>query len=165
MSQYVKFAIVFGVLMTVGHSSNAMVKEKYMPLGVVNGQVRDNQRLEVKRTLPFPELYREEDPNVLPVSLLIRQATAQKGESGTLLLTLSQVLPDGGITLITVNVELLIDGKKVRADFQEQGADVLIPVPPAYHQVVLRSDTPVTLAVPANWRGDIRVVMEINGNR
>ncbi|EHA2888021.1 fimbrial protein, partial [Salmonella enterica subsp. enterica serovar Javiana] len=67
---------------------------------------------------------------------------------------------------VTTKVTLWADGKSEPAVFTEQGTDVLISLPQDMtprQQVMLRSDSPVTLQVPANWRGSLQVPLEITG--
>lgn len=138
--------------------------EKVMYLGVVNGQVKGNQVVEASRTLPNPELYKASDPAALPDELRIRHSTARAGSDGTLYLMVRQTIPDvQPDATATVKVTLWIDGKKAPAIFTQQGTDVLIDVPSAQKQVELRSDTPMQLLVPANYRGELRVAMNIEG--
>lgn len=166
MNQYTKNAVVAGMLMTVlavACPAGAADRERQMPLGVVNGQVKDNQRVEVTRTLPSPELYRETDAGKLPTELRIRNATARAGDNGTVWLTVSRPLPEGKAVSVAVRVALWVDGRRVVVGYREDGLDVVLPVPAAQKEVVLRSDTPVTLAVPAGWRGPVQPDMEIEG--
>ncbi|ECV2306853.1 fimbrial protein [Salmonella enterica subsp. enterica serovar Javiana] len=142
--------------------------EKMQHLGVVNGQVKDNQVVEVTRTLTDPVLYKTETPDALPQVLRIRNATARAGDNGTVWLTVNQGMPgtkqQSGT--VTARTALWVDGKQVPVTFSQQGTDVLVSVPQAttpQQQVMLRSDTPVVLQVPATWRGPVDVVMEISG--
>lgn len=166
MNQYTKNAVVGGMLMTVlavASPVGATDQERQMPLGVVNGQVKDNQRVEVTRTLPSPELYRETVAGNLPAELRIRNASARAGDNGTVWLTVSRPLPEGKTASVAVRVALWVDGRRVATGYREEGLDVVLPVPAAQKEVVLRSDTPVTLAVPAGWRGIVQPEMEIEG--
>ncbi|EAO9944418.1 fimbrial protein [Salmonella enterica subsp. enterica serovar Havana] len=166
MNQYKKNAVVAGMLMTVlavAYPAGAADQERQMPLGVVNGQVKDNQRVEVTRTLPSPELYRETDAGKLPAELRVRNASARAGDNGTVWLTVSRPLPEGKTASVSVRVALWVDGQRVATGYREEGLDVVLPVPAAQKEVVLRSDTPVTLAVPAGWRGVVQPEMEIEG--
>lgn len=166
MSGYEKNALITGILVTaliVAHPAEATDKEKQMPLGVVNGLVKDNQRVEVTRTLPSPELYRETDVANLPTELRIRNASARMGDNGTVWLTISEPLASGEKMSVTARIAIWVDGTKVPTGYREEGMDVVLPVPPAQKEVVLRSDTPVTLAVPAGWRGELRQEMVIEG--
>lgn len=166
MNQYKKNAVVAGMLMTVlavASPADATDLEKQMPLGVVNGQVKDNQRVEVTRTLPSPELYRETDAAKLPTELRVRNASARAGDNGTIWLTVSRPLPEGKTVSVAVRAALWVDGHRVVTGYWEAGLDVVLPVPAAQKEVVLRSDTPVTLAVPAGWRGVVQPEMEIEG--
>ncbi|HCL4891442.1 TPA: DUF5462 family protein [Salmonella enterica] len=166
MNQCTEKTVVAGMLMTVlavAYPAGAADLERQMPLGVVNGQVKDNQRVEVMRTLPTPELYRETDAGKLPDELCIRNATARAGDNGTVWLTVSRPLPEGKTASVAVRVALWVDGHRVATGYREAGLDVVLPVPAAQKEVVLRSDTPVTLAVPAGWRGPVQPEMEIEG--
>lgn len=166
MNQYTKKAVVAGMLMTVlavAYPVGATDFERQMPLGVVNGQVKDNQRVEVTRTLPTPDLYRETDAGKLPAVLRIRNVSARAGDNGTVWLTVSRPLPEGKTVSVAVRMTLWVDGHRVATGYREEGLDVVLPVPAAQREVVLRSDTPVTLAVPAGWRGAVQPEMVIEG--
>lgn len=166
MNQYTKKAVVAGMLMTVlavASPAGAADQERQMPLGVVNGQVKDNQRVEVTRTLPSPELYRETDTGKLPAELRVRNASARAGDNGTVWLTVFRALPEGKTVSVAVRAALWVDGHRVATGYREEGLDVVLPVPAARKEVLLRSDTPVTLAVPAGWRGMVQPEMVIEG--
>lgn len=171
MNRKWKKAVTAGVLLTAlaGVSlfsvASAAEVEKEMYLGVVNGQVKGNQWVEVTRTLPSPELYRETESAKLPEELRIRHASARSGDNGSLWLTVTQDLPGGERASVTVKAALWVDGSKTVVSYREEGLDVVVSVPAALRQVVLRSDTPVTLTVPAGWRGPVRIIMDIEGGR
>lgn len=137
--------------------------ERTQRLGVVNGQVKENQVVEVSRSLADPVLYQTETPEPLPRTLRIRNATARAADNGAVWVTTSQVLAGQQTASVTAKMTLWVDGKAVPANWQQQGVDVLIHSLEAQRQVMLRSDSPVTLQVPANWRGALRVPMEMAG--
>lgn len=166
MNQYINNAAMAGMLMAVlavAYPACAADLERQMPLGVVNGQVKDNQRVEVTRTLPSPVLYRATESGNLPAELRIRNASARAGDNGTVWLTVSRQLPEGKTASVAVRVALWVDGRRVATGYREEGLDVVLPVAAAQKEVVLRSDTPVTLAVPTGWRGMVQPEMEIEG--
>ncbi|EGO3302130.1 DUF5462 family protein [Salmonella enterica] len=165
-------AVMAGMLITVWAvaclPAAAKDTEKMQRLGVVNGQVKDNQGVEVTRTLTDPVLYKTEAPEALPRVLRIRDATARTGDNRTVWLTVNQRLPGTKqqSSTVTARAALWVDGKRVPATFSQQGTDVLVSVPQdvtPQQQVMLRSDAPVVLQVPATWRGPVDVVMEISG--
>ncbi|ENF8269133.1 DUF5462 family protein [Salmonella enterica] len=140
--------------------------EKMQHLGVVNGQVKDNQVVEVTRTLTDPVLYKVDAPEALPQTLRVRNATARRADNGAVWVTTRQVLAGQQVAGVTTKVTLWADGKSEPAVFTAQGTDVLISLPQDMtprQQVMLRSDSPVTLQVPANWRGSLQVPLEITG--
>lgn len=151
------------VLAVASPQAGAQDVERTQHLGVVNGQVKDNQMVEVTRSLTVPVLYRVSVPDALPQTLRIRNATARPAEHGAVWVTTTRLLTTQRHASITAKATLWLDGKVVPVSWQQQGGDVLIHSPGAQHQVVLRSDSPVTLQVPANWRGTLQVPMEIAG--
>ncbi|ECV2308164.1 fimbrial protein [Salmonella enterica subsp. enterica serovar Javiana] len=139
--------------------------EKMQHLGVVNGQVKDNQVVEVTRTLTDPVLYKVDAPEVLPQTLRIRNATVRAADNRAMNVTVEQML-SGRAATVTAKVALWVDGQRVAATYNQQGVDVLVSLPSqmkAQKQVMLRSDNMVTLQVPANWRGPVAVTMDIVG--
>ena len=152
---------------TVSSESTASISEKIQMLGVVNGQVKDNQIVEVSRSLNNPELYMSALPDPLPQTLRINNAMVRQGNNGSVYLTVNQML--SGVSqpaTVSANVTLWVDGKKVPATGRQQGVDVLVSISKdivPQKKIVMRSDAPVTLQVPANWRGTVEVVMEISG--
>ncbi|HDI4957915.1 TPA: DUF5462 family protein [Salmonella enterica] len=142
--------------------------EKMQHLGVVNGQVKDNQVVEMTRTLTDPVLYKVDSPESLPQTLRIRNATVRVGDNGAVWLTVSQRLPGAKqqSSAVTTRSTLWVDGKVVLVTCRQQGEDVLVSPgrgATPQQQVMLRSDSPVVLQVPATWRGPVEVMMEING--
>ncbi|EBT5667983.1 fimbrial protein [Salmonella enterica] len=161
-------AAVAGTLITVlavaCPPAAAKDTEKVQHLGVVNGQVKDNQVVEVSRSLNDPVLYKTDSPEVLPQVLRIRDATARAGNNGSVWLTTTgQPLVNQRSAGITANVRLWVDGKVVPVNWVQQGVDVLIHSPEALQQVMLQADGPVIMQVPANWRGSLQVPLEITG--
>lgn len=132
-------------------------------LGVVNGQVKDNQIVEVTRSLTEPVLYRAATPDALPQMLRIRNATARVADNGAVWVTITHSLTNQRQAAVTTKVTLWLDGKAVPVSWQQQGVDVLIHCPGAQQQIILRSDSPVILQVPANWRGHLQIPMDIAG--
>ncbi|EQA8868661.1 DUF5462 family protein [Citrobacter braakii] len=165
-------AAVTGVLMTVLMVASSPVSaqdtERTQRLGVVNGQVKDNQVVEVSRSLTDPVLYKTETPEALPQTLRVRNATARAADGGAVWVTVNQMLPGAKPQrgTVTARTALWVDGKQAPVTFSQQGTDVLITLPQdaaPRQQVMLRSDAPVELQVPANWRGPVEVLMEITG--
>ncbi|EDX6251779.1 hypothetical protein CSN65_003320 [Salmonella enterica subsp. diarizonae] len=64
---------------------------------------------------------------------------------------------------LTLKAGLMVDGKKVVITASQRGEDVVISVPAATRLVELRSDAPVELEVPANYRGNLQVPVEVEG--
>lgn len=142
----------------------ALNSEKSMYLGVLNGQVQGNSVVKANRTLPEPVLFRVDAGETPPDTLIIRSAQARPASGGMLYVTVSQRLQESGKeALITLKTSLLVDGQKVVPVTQQQGNDVVITLPAAEKQVELRTDAPVELQVPANYRGNIQVEMLVEG--
>lgn len=162
-------AVMLITVWTVAYPATASLTESSQRLGVVNGQVKGNQVVEVNRSLSNPVLYKAEVPEPLPQILRVRNTTARGGDNGAIWLTVSQMLPgakQNENSTVTIKVTLWADGKKTPATYRQQGPDVLVSIPKNItpkQQVVLRSDAPVTLQVPATWRGPVEVMMEITG--
>lgn len=161
--------VMLTTVWTVAHPATAALTESSQRLGVVNGQVKDNQVVEVNRSLSNPVLYKAEAPESLAHILRVRNTTARDGDNGTIWLTVSQTLPgakQNQNSTVTIKVTLWADGKKMPATYRQQGSDVLVSLPNDIipkQQVILRSDSPVTLQVPSFWRGPVEVVMDITG--
>ncbi|RNM54984.1 DUF5462 family protein, partial [Salmonella enterica] len=56
-----------------------------------------------------------------------------------------------------------VDGQRTTLTVGQRGEDVIITVPAATRQVALRSDAPAELEVPANYRGNVQVPVEVEG--
>ncbi|EBS1727160.1 fimbrial protein, partial [Salmonella enterica subsp. enterica serovar Poona] len=134
--------------------------EKTQYLGVVNGQVVGNSVVKVTRTPADPVLYRSGDTS-LPERLTIRNAEFRVASGGMVYITVKQVLPDNGEARITLKTALMVDGKKVALSAGQQGEDVVITVPEAQKQVELRTDAPAELEVPANYRGNLQIALQV----
>lgn len=145
-------------------SQSALNSEKNMYLGVLNGQVQGNSVVKVNRTLPEPVLFRVDSGETPPDRLIIRSAQARPASGGMLFVTVTQKLPASGKeALITLKTALLVDGQKIAPVTTQQGNDVVITLPAAEKQVELRTDAPAELQVPANYRGNIQVEMQVEG--
>ncbi|EOU7562927.1 F4 (K88) fimbria minor subunit FaeF [Escherichia coli] len=135
--------------------------EKTQYLGVVNGQVVGNSVVKVARTLEDPVLYRSGSNSPLPAELIIRHAESRPASGGLANITVKQALPDNGEARITLKTALMVDGKKVALSAKQQGEDVVITVLEAQKQVELRTGAPAELEIPANYKGDVKLVMQV----
>ncbi|ELQ4184734.1 F4 (K88) fimbria minor subunit FaeF [Escherichia coli] len=139
----------------------AEYSEKTQYLGVVNGQVVGNSVVKVTRTPTDPVLYRAGNDRPLPAELLIRHAESRPASGGLANITVKQALPDNGEARITLKTTLMIDGKKVALSARQQGEDVVITVPEAQKQVELRTDAPAELELPASYRGNVQIALQV----
>ncbi|HDI3023711.1 DUF5462 family protein [Cronobacter dublinensis] len=136
--------------------------EKVMYMGVVNGQVQGNSVVKVNRTLPESVLFHADKNDGLPEKLVIRNAESRVATTGSLWVTVRQSpLPNGGEAKATVKTALIIDGKKMLANAAQHGNDVVIDVPKAEQSIQLRTDEPIELQIPANYRGEVKVEVQI----
>ncbi|HCM6292828.1 TPA: DUF5462 family protein [Salmonella enterica subsp. enterica serovar 16:l,v:-] len=135
--------------------------EKTQYLGVVNGQVVGNSVVKVTRTPADPVLYRTESNGPLPETLVIRNAESRPASGNMAYITVKQILPDNSEARITLKTALMVDGKKVALSAGQQGEDVVITVPEAQKQVELRTDAPAELEVPANYRGNLQIALQV----
>ncbi|ADP11030.1 K88 minor fimbrial subunit FaeF [Erwinia sp. Ejp617] len=141
-------------------------KEKLMYLGVMNGQIQGNSVVKVTRTLPEPVLFRAESADGLPENLIVRNAGSRPASGGAAWVTVKQVLPENGKEVrITLKMSLMVDGQKLPVSATQRGLDVLIELPTVLKSVELRTDTPAELEVPANFRGNLQVAMQVEGER
>ncbi|EGL7863229.1 fimbrial protein [Escherichia coli] len=136
--------------------------EKEMYLGVVNGLVQGNSVVKVNRTLPEPVLFHADKNDGLPEKLVIRNAGSRMATGGSLWVTVRQApIPNGGEAKATVKTALIIDGKKIPGNAAQHGNDVVIDVPKAEQSIQLRTDEPIELQIPANYKGEIKVELQI----
>ncbi|HAG1892172.1 TPA: fimbrial protein [Salmonella enterica] len=135
--------------------------EKTQYLGVVNGQVVGNSVVKVTRTPADPVLYRTESNGPLPETLVIRNAESRPASGNMAYITVKQVLLDNREARITLKAALMVDGKKVALSAGQQGEDVVITVPEAHKQVELRTDAPAELEIPANYRGNVQIALQV----
>ncbi|EAA6862889.1 DUF5462 family protein [Escherichia coli] len=142
-------------------SVQAEEHEKTQYLGVVNGQVVGNSVVKATRTPADPVLYRSGSNSPLPAELIIRHAESRPASGGLANITVKQMLPDNGEARITLKTALMIDGKRVALSATQKGEDVVVTVPEAKKQVELRTDTPAELEIPANYRGDVKLVLQV----
>ncbi|HHT0305675.1 TPA: DUF5462 family protein [Raoultella planticola] len=158
-----KKTMVAAALVFTAFSQSALAteySEKTQYLGVVNGQVVGNSVVKVTRTLTDPVLYRN-GGTPLPEYLTIRNAEARLASGNMAYITVKQVLPDNGEAHITLKTALMVDGKKVVLSARQQGEDVVITVPNAQKQVELRTDAPAELKVPASYRGNLQIGLQV----
>ena len=97
----------------------------------------------------------------LPDSLTIRNAESRAASDGLAYITVKQVLPENGEAHITLKTALMVDGKKVALSARQQGEDVVITVPEAQKQVELRTDALAELEVPASYRGNLQIALQV----
>ncbi|XEH50421.1 DUF5462 family protein [Edwardsiella tarda] len=163
-----KKMMVVALLLTVLSLQSARAtdyRETTQYLGVVNGQVVGNSVVKVTRTPTEPILFRAENDAPLPEILVIRHAESRSAAGGGVNITLKQTLADGRAARLTLQTTLMIDGHKVALIATQRGDDVVIALPPANQRVELRSDAPLELEVPANYRGSLQIPLEVSGGR
>ncbi|EMS9655139.1 F4 (K88) fimbria minor subunit FaeF [Escherichia coli] len=153
-------ALVFSAL-SIQSALAVEYSEKTQYLGVVNGQVVGNSVVKVTRTPTDPVLYRSGDTTPLPGSLTIRNAESRAASGGLAYITVKQILPDNGEARITLKTALMVDGKRVTLSARQQGEDVVITVPEAQKQVELRTDAPAELEVPVSYRGNMKIILQV----
>ncbi|HCH7292435.1 TPA: DUF5462 family protein [Escherichia coli] len=150
-----------GVISLISQSVNAAeYKEKTQYLGVVNGQVVGNSLVKMARTLGDPILYRSGE-TILPDSLTILNAEFSTTSRNSVYITKKQALAENREARITLKTALVIDGKKVAINARQQGDNVVISLPEVKRQVELRTDEPVELEIPASYRGNIQIVLQV----
>lgn len=137
--------------------------EKNQYLGVVNGQVVGNSVVKVVRTPTDPVLYRSGSNESQPEELVVRHAESRPASGGLVNITVKQTLGDGRDVRLTLKSVLMVDGKKAAIVASQRGDNVVIAVPMATRQVELRTDAPAELEIPANYRGNIQVSVEVVG--
>ena len=142
-------------------SVQAEEHEKTQYLGVVNGQVVGNSVVKATRTPADPVLYRSGSNSPLPAELIIRHAESRPASGGLANITVKQMLPDNGEARITLKTALMIDGKRVALSATQKGEDVVVTVPEAKKQVELRTDAPAELEVPASYRGNLQIALQV----
>ncbi|AOV98571.1 fimbrial protein [Edwardsiella hoshinae] len=137
--------------------------EKTQYLGVVNGQVVGNSVVKVTRTPGDPVLFRTEGSGSLPAALVIRNAASRPASGNMAYITVKRTLADGRDARLTLKTTLMVDGQRAAITARQRGEDVVISVRAATRQVELRSDAPAELEVPANYRGNVQVPVEVEG--
>ncbi|MFL4555364.1 DUF5462 family protein [Yersinia kristensenii] len=155
-----KTVLMVAALITSLPALAAGYSEKTQYLGVVNGQVSGNSVVKVTRTPSDPVLYRSSE-NPLPEQLLVRNADVRPASGDMVYITVKQSLPDGQKARITLKTALMVDGQKAALSARQQGEDVVITVPDAQQQVELRTDAPAELEVPANYRGNVQLALQV----
>lgn len=138
------------------------VPEQRLTLGVVNGQVRDNQRVEVVRVLPRGELLSlTAEEGELPGSLELSDATGAVRGDGQLALHLRRPHGDGEAeALMTVRLEA--DGRPVAVQVLS-ASPLTVAVPAAVRRVSLTVTEPVRLLLPRSATGEFALDMAVTG--
>ncbi len=108
-------------------------------------------------------LYRTESNDPLPETLVIRNAESRPASGNMVYITVKRTLGDGRDARLTLKTTLMVDGQRAALSASQRGEDVVITVPAATRQVELRSDAPAELEVPANYRGNVQVPVEVEG--
>ncbi|EAM3126249.1 fimbrial protein [Salmonella enterica] len=129
-------------------------------LGVVNGQNIGNSVVKVMRTPTNPVLYQNSDA-VLPTSLTVRNAEARPASGNMVYITVKQALPGNREVRLTLKIALIIDGQRSPISTRQLGEDVVILVPKASRMVELRTDTPLELDIPTNYKGNLQVTLQV----
>ncbi|MFM5219600.1 DUF5462 family protein [Aeromonas hydrophila] len=135
--------------------------EKAQYLGTLNGQRQGDGVIKVMRTLTEPVLFQVQGETPLPTRLLVRGAQMRQASGGMLYITVSQALPEGRVARMTIKTTLMVDARRIPLSAEQRGEDVVIAVPEATNRVELRTDTTAELEVSANYRGELRLALEV----
>ncbi len=161
---YILLAIT-GLNVCILSAQAASGNEKYMYLGVLNGQVKDNSVVKVRRTLPEPVLFRADKNDGLPERIVIRNAEGRTSSGGSHWVTLRETtIQKNAAAKVTIKMSLIVDGKKMPIVSSQRGQDLVIEVTGASDTIEIRTDEPVELEVPANYRGNIKMEVQIEGD-
>ncbi|EEQ3299506.1 fimbrial protein [Escherichia coli] len=156
--------VIAGMMFTSFASMAVQMSEKNMYLGVLNGQIQGNSIVKANRTLSDSVLFKADRISTLPAQLIIRNAEARSASGNDVYVTIKQSLPENGKeALITVRMALMIDGVRKGLSYTNTGNNVFINLPDVSETVELKTEYPVELQVPANYRGNLQVVMDIEG--
>ncbi len=143
-------------------AANNEISEKVYNLGVLNGQVQGGNMVKVNRTLSDPVIYRLQLKKNTSGTIIIRAATARTASDGSAIITVQKMLPDGQQNAyVSLNLTLYVDSKKTPLNYSSRGEDIVIITPADGEIVELRSDTPAELQIPANYKGNIKIEMQI----
>lgn len=163
--RYQPLSVALLLMFFVHHYAFAVtdeVSEKLINLGILNGQVQGGNMVKTNRTISDPVIYREELRRGGSDVLVIREATAREVSNGDAIITVKNKVPGGQQNAyITIKISMLINGKKVPINFSMCGKDVILSIPPYAKIIELRVDEPVELQVPANYKGNIMLTMQI----
>lgn len=155
-------AMLTTTTLSYSYASNPSVKEKVFNLGVLNGQHQGGGVVKISRTLVDPVFYRLDLRAEKKEYIVIKDAIAKNISNGGVSVTVGNELP----TLmqkayITLNVKMYIDSKIAPVKFNNRGNDIVIDIPFGYESLELRSDSPVELQIPSNYKGKVNVTMNI----
>ncbi|EBP2552157.1 fimbrial protein [Salmonella enterica] len=139
------------------------VTETIQYLGVANGQVVGNSLVRVTRTPTDPTLFRTKSSDLLPHELVIRNAESRQAARGLANIKIKHLSSDGRNMYLNMKTVLIVDGMKVAINANQKGDDVIIIVPTAFQQVELKSESVIELEVPADYRGNILIPVEVKG--
>lgn len=135
--------------------------EQRLSLGFVSGQVRDNQKVEVIRTLPRSSLLslNADGRTPLPATLVFGDARAQVQGDGQLQLQLGlhDEAPQAWLT-----VRVMADGQPVTARLLSTEPPVLA-VPAVRRHLGLEVTAPARLLLPRDVSRDFEVTADITG--
>ncbi|MCX8980936.1 DUF5462 family protein [Citrobacter portucalensis] len=149
--------------------AGAEYAERHIQLGPVNGALRDNQMVEVSRTLSDPVLFHTDlqTAGFMPHSLIVKDVRGVESGDGALKLYAQrqQATSQNGTDSVVMEyvVRLWIDGKSTPLAWSQQGHNLVVKVPSGTQTVSLRSDGPVTLQIPKGYRGALSIPLDIIG--
>ncbi|MEE7176178.1 DUF5462 family protein [Escherichia coli B12:H4] len=156
-------SILFLAFLTSFSADAEKIIDKTQYLGVVNGQVKGNNIVKASRTPSEPQLYLAEGDSEIPTKLVIRNAQGRTALDNKIHISVFQNLGDGKQALINFQAILLVDGKQLAVSFKQQGEDLIISVPENSHRVELRTNSPVDIEFPVDYRGNLQIPVQIEG--
>ncbi|ELB2793986.1 DUF5462 family protein [Aeromonas hydrophila] len=147
-----------GIFSSQAFSVQFSEKEQY--LGTLNGKQQGGV-IKVMRTLTEPVLFQAQGGSSLPIRLLVRGVQMRQASGGMMYITVNQALPEGRVARMTIKAAMMVDARRIPLSAEQRGEDVVIAVPKATHRVELRTDASAELEVSANYRGELRLALEV----
>ncbi|MEG0171433.1 MAG: DUF5462 family protein [Acinetobacter sp.] len=150
------------------HSSHKS-SETYINLGFINGKVKDNQIIEINRSLPNPILFRTKK-NTLNATLyriVFKDSQARQGDNGRIQLYThwQKGTINGGVDKFNsmINIALLINDRLFPIQFTESQGQVNIVIPEWAENIEIRAESPFKLQLPRGYKGIISLPFVIEG--
>lgn len=173
MTHFIKNTFILLVLGSIviihSRSVNAQplnINRSIISIGVVNGEVINNQYVDITKTISNPILLsvRQQDIKTTLHDLVIDNATLNENNNGNTTITVTKPLANG-VMMVRVVLSLWLNGQSVNMVGEQKGTTVRLIIPAKFTTLEVKTVEPLRIQLPLSYQGPFDFTLDITGWR